>query len=432
MSNSINKTTEEGQVCDLAFTYEMPTKYQQLVTLLQRQSASRQGIIIERIIKCNHPKLDGNNKEKMLTLFTFLLQYINDLFSETSEDELITAFKSLDKFTPHLFDLTQLCSEKITLLLKEVIQEKYNDFKKNPKIFPEMDTLVFFKIVSNLCSTSDFRHNIVTPCFIFMGHILSKVQPKTRSDIACGLFLVTLVLEYTSESKRFLPSALNYLQGIVHMAIPKRSVEVVTIIPPFSSEGILSKLLTIGDVADIESFTEMQLTAADLVSTSITTDFKIRALNTSLKLIADFAENLKEMVGVNFIADRFLHLIERFDFDTYPKYVYANASKAQQILEELSKTALKKLVPPPKKPKMIKFLEPMIENVCDDKRRPKLTKAKEERAKLMHKIRRETKGAIREIRRDTQFVQSIRQGKQKARYENRFIFDDIFLIIFSF
>ncbi|KAL5284101.1 NOP14 family protein [Megaselia abdita] len=411
---NLNKMTEEEESSDLPFTYEMPGKYEDFVKLVQNQSPSRQGIIIERVIKCNHPKLDGNNREKMLKLFTYLLQYINDLFSEPSEDELTTAFKVLDKLMPHLFDLIQIGSEKMSLCLIEVIKEKHRDFKKNPKNFPELDTLVFFKIVSNLCSTSDFRHNVVSPCFIFISHILSKVQPKTRSDIACGLFLVTLVLEYTMESKRFLPSALNYLLGIVHMSIPKRPIEVLKIIPPFSSTGVMSKLLAIGDLPKNEKFPEELLTSADLVSTFITTDFKIRALNTSLRLIGDFLENLKENVGTNFLADPFLEMFERLNLDVYPEYVQKSATRAKDILKAVSEKPLKKLVPPPSKPKMIQFLEPMIEKVSDDKRRPKLTKAKEERAKLVHKIRRETKGAIREIRRDTQFVQSIRHKSQMA------------------
>lgn len=409
--------SDKDEACDLPFTYDMPGKYQYFLKLLQNQSPLRQGIVIERIIKCNHPKLDGNNREKMLTLFTFLLQYVNDLFSEPSEDELTTAFKTLDKLMPHLFDLIQISSEKMSLCLIEVIKEKHRDFKKNSKNFPELDTLVFFKIVSNLCSTSDFRHNVVSPCFIFISHILSTVQPKTRSDIACGLFLVTLVLEYTIDSKRFVPAALNYLLGIIHMSIPKRPVEVMKIIPPFSSTGIMSKLLTIGDLPEIESFPEERLTSEDLVSTFITTDFKIRALNTSLKLIVDLVENFKENVGTNFLADPFLEMFERLNLDAYPEHVQRNAAKAKTILKSVSEKPLKKLVPPPSKPRMIQFLEPMIERVSDDKRRPKLTKAKEERAKLVHKIRRETKGAIREIRRDTQFVQSIRHKSQMTRYE---------------
>ena len=41
---------------------------------------SLQGTIIERMVKCNHPRLNGaeGSKEKLESLLQFLLQYVHD------------------------------------------------------------------------------------------------------------------------------------------------------------------------------------------------------------------------------------------------------------------------------------------------------------------------------------------------------------------
>lgn len=58
-----------------------------------------------------------------------------------------------------------------------------------------MFQLIFFKLVSLLFPTSDFRHPVVTPCLVFMSQILLRSRVKNRSDVAKGLFLCTLILE---------------------------------------------------------------------------------------------------------------------------------------------------------------------------------------------------------------------------------------------
>ncbi|XP_055850814.1 nucleolar protein 14 homolog [Episyrphus balteatus] len=397
----------------LPFAIDMPSNYEELKEILSQHSPNDQGILVERIIKCNHPKLDPKTKEKINKLFAYLLQYINDLFTDASTEDVSHSFQVFDKINPFLYDLIHMNPEKASLCLLDVIQEKYSEYKKNSKSYPGLDTLVFFKIVSNLYTTSDYRHNVVTPCYVFISHILSKARVRTRQDVAMGLFLVTVVLEYSQLSRRFVPSALNFLLGVIYMSLPKRAIENLKIVPPFMSTGPFNKLLAIGEKPE-EKMLEVDnlLTAEDLVTTTISVDFKIRALNSALMLTKDIFDGISENIGSNFLAEPFVPMMERINLDIYPKFVESNYEKTMSTLSSLVEKPLKKLVPPEKKPKALRLFEPRIETVYDDKRRPKISKAKEEKVKLIHKIRRETKGAVREIRRDTEFLQKIRIKQQ--------------------
>ncbi|XP_016980588.2 nucleolar protein 14 homolog [Drosophila rhopaloa] len=405
------KSTEKFPVSldtSIPFTIKMPKTYEDFTEFLSKHAAPQKATIIERIIKCNHPKLEGVNRENVVKLYSFLLQYIKDLFEDASEQDIREHFQLLSKFMPHLYELTQLNPERMSNTLLEVIKEKYGEFRKNHKMYPSLDTLVYFKLVANLYSTSDFRHPVVTPCFIFMQHILSRSRVRTRQEISMGLFLVTVVLEFVSQSKRLLPAVFNFLQGILHMSIPKRDVEQLEITPPFERDGPFSKVLALPGNKECTKMEPQQLQAADLVTQTITPDFKVRALDTTLQLIKEALQLVEEHVGACYLAKPFLRLLARLPLESYPDHVHLHHKEATELAEKLAEQKMKPLAPAERKPKALRLLEPRFEAVYDDKRRPKMSKAKEERAKLLHKIKREKKGAIREIRRDTAFVQELK------------------------
>lgn len=187
-----NKITQEEVVEDeLPFTFTLPDSYEALLALFEGKTTLQKGIIIERMIKCNHPSLSEKNKESLGMLFIYLLQYLNDC----PENSVSQTFKIFSILAPQIFQLAQLNKENAHSSILEVIKEKHDEYKKKPRTFPGLELLIFLKLVSLLFTTSDFRHQIVTPCFVFIEQMLNKCRVKSRKDIAYGLFLVTLVLE---------------------------------------------------------------------------------------------------------------------------------------------------------------------------------------------------------------------------------------------
>ncbi|KRG01533.1 nucleolar protein 14 homolog [Drosophila mojavensis] len=417
-SKSQKQKVSETIETSIPYTIKMPKTYEDFTELLAKYTPAQQVIVVERIIKCNHPKLEGVNREDVVKLFGFLLHYIKDMFEDASELDIGSHFKLVSQLMPHLHDLVHLNIDRMSNTLLDVIKEKYAEFRKNHKIYPTLDTLIYFKIVSNLYSTSDFRHPLATPTYIFMQHMLSRARVRTRQDIAMGLFVVTIALEFGSRSKRLLPAIFNFLQGIVHMAIPKRQQERVEIAPPFEQDGPFSKLLAIPVTSDTKALQPQKLQPADLVTQTIDVDFKVRALDSTLCLLKQiFDEQMGEHTGACYLAAPFLPLIEQLPMNLYPEHVQQHCAEAKSTLKSVAEQKMKPLAPPDKKPKALRLLEPRFEMVYDDKRRPKMSKQKEERAKLLHKIKREKKGAIREIRRDTAFVQDLRL-KQQIQSDN--------------
>lgn len=185
---------------ELPYTFNLPKSYEELPALLQDHSAEKQYIIIERMIKCNHPSLHKENKENLNALFAYLLQYINDLSSDIQNKATINkCFNIYSNLVPHLFDLAQISPENAHTLVKEVIKEKHLQHRRNKSTYPGIEVLLFLKLISCIFSTSDFRHVVVTPSIIFIDQMLNKCKVRNQRDISFGLFLTTLMLEVSIE-----------------------------------------------------------------------------------------------------------------------------------------------------------------------------------------------------------------------------------------
>ena len=52
----------------------VPMEYEQFWNVLQGHTPNEVGIIIERMISCNHPTLKPENKNKCMTIFSYILQ----------------------------------------------------------------------------------------------------------------------------------------------------------------------------------------------------------------------------------------------------------------------------------------------------------------------------------------------------------------------
>jgi nucleolar protein 14 len=416
---TMSKKTAEA-LEKIPYTIAMPDSYEHLQELLEEHPFKIQAIIVDRIIKTNHVKLMQVNRNKMLKLFAFLLQYINDGFSNVDSENIGKRFKLLNELSPLLYDLIQMNPEEGSKCFLEVVKEKYEDFKKNQKRFPPLESLVFFKLLGVLFPTSDFRHPVVTPSFVFLHHILSQAKVRSRSDVASGLFLATLVLDFQQLSKKFLPAVMNFLSGVCYLGVKKTMVDRLKPLLPFKKKDSLLML----EEKFKENFSEAtKLSAEDFLDSPIDESFKVRALNVAVHLIADFVKLYDELVGLKYFLDPFESVLSRLvENEFLPKDL---KKFIKSTLEDFQRIRLdKKFVYPQPERKiqpMIRLLEPRFETVLSDRRSmySQHKGAKAEEQKLKHMVKREFKSAKRELRRDNEFLSKIRHKRRQDMDRDR-------------
>ncbi|XP_046747875.1 nucleolar protein 14 [Diprion similis] len=406
---------------ELPYTYAAPESFEELQKLLQHQNADYQTVIVERIIKCNHQSLAESNKEKLAKLFAYLLQHVNECMINTEDRGIANCFQIFDRLCPHLYDLTHALPENAKTCIQEMMKEKHETFELHQKKYPELGTLILFKLVSLLFPTSDYRHPVVTPSIVFMSQILTRCRVRSRSDISKGLFICTLVLEYTLLSKRFSPSVINFLRGVIHMGTPKPSVQVIKTIPPFKCIGELSNLLIVDtDQSKMKIKPESNvMLASDLIENEIDDDFRVRTFITAVNLVSEFKTQLEELEAAYPIFEPIVKLLNMNKMSNYPENVKQHVRSILEDLNTLKDKKLEYITRDKKKPKALRLYEPRIETVYDGRKHKPMSKEKAEREKLLHKYKREVKGAIREVRRDTAFLAKVQIKQQIKSDEDR-------------
>uniref|UniRef100_V9IEQ1 Nucleolar protein 14 n=2 Tax=Apis cerana TaxID=7461 RepID=V9IEQ1_APICE len=163
----------------------------------------------------------------------------------------------------------------------------------------------------------------------------------------------------------------------------------------------------------------MLMKASDLVDGPLDDNFKIRALLTTINLLCEFKNHFEKFETVYSIFEPILKLLEANSFNKYPFKVKKRVERLRKELKELKNKKLEYLVVEKKKPKPLRLYEPRIETIYDSKKHKSISKEKAEKEKLLHKYKKEMKGAIREIRRDRMFLAKLQIKQQIKNDEER-------------
>jgi len=140
------------------------------------------------------------------------------------------------------------------------------------------------------------------------------------------------------------------------MAIPKTSVKLIKVRPPFkplSSELVLTK--------KIDNAMNSKFNISNLLENSFTNLFKPSAFLVTIKLLKDFKDNLKELPSVVEIFEEVESYLGQIPVDLYPAVVQSEYKELCDSLKETrSARKLFHLVMEAKKPKALRLYEPKI------------------------------------------------------------------------
>uniref|UniRef100_A0A663LPB6 NOP14 nucleolar protein n=1 Tax=Athene cunicularia TaxID=194338 RepID=A0A663LPB6_ATHCN len=390
---------------ELPYTFS----YETFKSLLAGRTIEQQLIILERIQKCNHPSLAVGNKAKLEKLFGFLLEYVGELATLD-----LPELRTIDRLVLPLYNLCQMFPEAASDSIKFILRDAAHDMEevievKGRATFPALDTLVYLKITSLLFPTSDFWHPVVTPAFIYMSQLLTKCRITTLQDVIKGLFICCLFLEYVSLSGRFVPELINFLLGVLHISLPKKQAQGYTVVHPFTPVGKNLELLLVCDKKDLESWQKQNLPlsiVARLKETSRTemNHIRLSCLAMCFDLIKKCAVLYESLPSFHEIMHpvRIL-LTQHVLVNEYPEKMQEWYNSALKELENKVKHYTP-LVCEKKKPVPLKQYTPKIVKVLEFGKKQGGSKKEQERRQLIQKHKRELKGAIREIRKDNQFL----------------------------
>ncbi|XP_059532823.1 nucleolar protein 14 [Myotis daubentonii] len=394
---------------ELPYTFAAPESSEDLKSLLAGKPVEEQLLVVERIQKCHHPSLAVGNKEKLEKLFGFLLEYVGELATEDPPD-----LRVIDKLVVQLYNLCQMfpesASESVRFVLRDAMHEMEGTIEaKGRAAFPGLDVLIYLKIAGMLFPTSDFWHPVVTPALVCLSQLLTKCPVLSLPDVVKGLFVCCVFLDYVSLSQRFIPELVNFLLGILYIATPNQPGPGYALVHPFRPLGRNSELLVVSDEGDAATWQRRSLSLHWASARHAQTETE--ANHARLSCLAVCLALVKRCVLLYGALPAF-HDITRPLRALLAQHL-AGSSHPHE-LQELCRSALadmeaqerryQPLVCERSKPVPLKLFTPRLVKVLEFGRKQGSTKEEQERKRLIHKHRREFKGAVREIRKDNQFL----------------------------
>lgn len=227
---------------------------------------------------------------------------------------------------------------------------------------PTPGDLAILTAIGSIFPTSDHFHQVVTPAITLMARWMGLTTPNSTKDVATGAFIGALCLQYQSFSKRYVPELIRYT-GLC-----------------LKSSHATSTLLT--------AHSKNVLVAAELWSTSSS-------------FIEIFSPLLAPLKSAN-QGSTLQHLNARLSL--------SRSKRRPQLLHN-------------HRPLPVKTAIPKFEESFDPNKHYDPDKERSEAIRLQKEYRRERKGALRELRKDANFVarESLREKKEKDKaYEAKY------------
>uniref|UniRef100_A0A8C9XMT6 NOP14 nucleolar protein homolog (yeast) n=1 Tax=Sander lucioperca TaxID=283035 RepID=A0A8C9XMT6_SANLU len=391
------KAQQEAAKAELPYTFTAPENYSDLKDLLHGHTPDNQRLIVARTQKSNHASLAVGNKLKLQKLFVFLLEYIGELATR-SPPELTT----IDKLIPELYTLCQMFPEAACKAMQSILGDAGHSMEevlevKGHVAFPALDMLIYLKVTALLFPTSDFRHPVTTPALLYISQALTKCPVRSLQDLTSGLALCCLAVEYVSFSKRFLPELINFLAGTLHLAVQdKTALGSYTVVLPFRPSGKCSDLLVLSDSESCQSWSKKSLPLSATQRLELKNE--LMCLSTCLDLVKRCCLLYKDLTSFACIFQPIRSLLSKhLSAQTLPELLQVGAQKSAPVTHS-------RLVLERKKPIPLKLLTPKIVEVLDYGKKRGSTREEREKERLQHKYKKEFKGALREIRKDTRFL----------------------------
>lgn len=409
--------TEDG----LPYTFTCPQTHAEFLAAIESLPFSKLPTVVQRIRALYHPKLLSENKEKLGNFSRVLVQHIAYLGTVANDD----LYSVLEMLIRHVHSLAKMFPIEIAQEFRSYLEEMG---EQRPLALTTGDLYVLTAIGS-IFPTSDHFHQVVTPAMLSIGRFLGQKIPDRLADYAAGAYLCTLVLQYQKLAKRYVPEIMNFSLNTLCALAP---VQARGALGPFPihepSSAIRTKdakqaamrRLRCGDCQAVEE----EGSSADAKS------LKVALLSANISLLvaasetwtgkASFYETFEPAVKV------LTHLTSKANRPHLPDALLREAERSAAHLSRALKVATLSRRPLElhhHRPSAIKTFVPKFEADFDPDKHYDPDRERAEMAKLKAEHKKERKGAMRELRKDANFLarEKLRLKKEKdAAYEKKY------------
>lgn len=378
-----------------------------------------------RIVKYHRPRVSPDTRERVHNLYDLLLRRL------LSGEDL----REVDGLTEVLTFMTgevqgPVCANLWTRLLVSMhgrLEKGLRDYALGgaDRCWPSPGALCVLRLLPLLFPTTDYRHPVVTPALLYLGQCLSECPVTSMADLTAGLSCAALMLHYTAEAKRLAPEALAFLcttlgaLGPLKKGTGTQAAQQLQL-PTF--HPTLVKKLRMGLKAWEGKEAELgPLDMARAEDKEVREEEAAATLRMVCKTLARAAQNqCSGMQGAPELLGEALRQLtwhaSREEGTEKGQWLSEARDSVKGVVESVGQTR-RPLVWRSKDRGVIKSLDPRMVEDYVVKKDAGMDRDKAKVKQLTRQLKREKKGAMRELRRDAAFIDA-EVTKQKAERED--------------
>ncbi|KAJ9070630.1 nucleolar complex protein 14 [Entomophthora muscae] len=217
-SNAGNKVAASSEV---PFIFPIPQTTDAFGLLVNGRKPLEHETVIKRTRVLNHPKLAPENKEKLERFILVLLNYLeNAVTNEEFSAELVNVYTK--QITELALQLPEAAARTACDFLKNASQQFRQELTSGGEYLdtPTPGQLIIFSLFTRLFSTSDYHHAVISPLQLFLGQCLLQAPISTARCLARSAYICGLLYETQIEAKRFVPEAIASLCTNLYVLAP--------------------------------------------------------------------------------------------------------------------------------------------------------------------------------------------------------------------
>jgi len=420
----------------LPFTFPCPSTHDAFLDLLEEHQVqpSQLHTVISRIRILHAPNLSEENPVKLQRFLNVIVDHFlyRTMQDDADEDDL----RILNDMMLHISDLTRTYPlqaaehfvAKLAIMQRNLMHGlSQGALDPTSKTWPRLSELSFLRMCGLLWPTSDRWHAVTAPMSLLAAQYLAHARIRSCQDIASALYLCSLISSAQMESKRLVPEALNSLFSISAILLPlhhgkaQRGMSAVKAlaeefgIPTPDVEVAHTAHLTIN--SDAVSSPKLRLTAV-FPHASDSPSLRVDLLRMCVSLQGVFARLYSASPGFVEMFTPMVFLLEiglaglRDVAPSVVPHVQESIVEMRSMLETAfgGRRALRLQA---HRALSITSYAPKFEQQAFDPKRA--TDPDTERAyasKMRALVKKERKGAIRELRKDAQFIAEEREQRR--------------------
>ncbi|POR38253.1 Putative nucleolar complex protein 14 [Tolypocladium paradoxum] len=408
-TSALQRPDDQG----LPYTFLCPQSCEEFVSITATYPSNNLPTIIQRIRALYHPKLDSKNKERLANFSVALVDFVSSPWDEKTSPP----FPVLESIVRHIHSLAKMFPVEIAKSFRNHLEE----IGRVRPLALEPSDLILLTAAGTIFPTSDHFHQVVTPAMLTIGRHLGQRVPQALSDYATGTYLSILSLQYQQLAKRYVPEVVNFclntLCALSPVAPTRRLGNFPQHEPPAGSRAEHTKAIA-----------PRKLGFADCIPADVkeqkAASLKVAVVHTSIQVLDAAADLWTGKCAFLETFGQVVNVLKHVRGQACRKHLPAQVCDRVEKLEaklgrmlRLAQISRRPLELHHHRPLAIKTYIPKFEETFDPDKHYDPDRERAELAKLKAEHKRERKGAMRELRKDANFMAREKLRIKKAKDE---------------